>query len=40
MPLPNCENAYVPLAKLTEYLLKERVKGEKGLDSAGNSPKS
>lgn len=29
MPLPNCENAYIPPAKLTEYLLKERTKGDK-----------
>gem|GEM_PF-5229031 len=29
MPLPNCENAYIPPAKLTEYLLKERERGDK-----------
>ncbi|MCY7350308.1 MAG: hypothetical protein LH606_06540 [Cytophagaceae bacterium] len=29
MPLPDCENAYIPPAKLIEYLLKERTKGDK-----------
>lgn len=29
MPLPNCENAYIPPAKLVEYLLKERERGDK-----------
>jgi hypothetical protein len=29
MPLPNCENAYILPAKLTEYLLKPRERGDK-----------